>query len=215
MRLAQRLGIYGLAERLGLFKLVPGRLGQMVTLVPPPVQSGPKLPKFLPAKGRRRARVAFFVGCVADAMFRPTHWATLRVLQENGCDVVIPDGQGCCGAIHYHAGDSDGARKDGRRNVAAFDLERRRRRRRQPRRLRGDDEGIRPALARRRPSRPAKRLAAKVRDVNEFLDQLGLIPPHGRIDAVATYHDACHLGHAQKIVDAAAAAVGEDPGPGS
>ena len=119
---AQRLGIYGLAERLGLLKLVPGRLGQLVTLLPPPVKSGPKLPAFLPAKGRRRARVAFFVGCVADAMFRPTHWATLRVLQENGCDIVIPQGQGCCGAIHYHAGDSDGARKDADRNLAAFDL---------------------------------------------------------------------------------------------
>ncbi|MCX7424675.1 MAG: (Fe-S)-binding protein [Planctomycetia bacterium] len=209
--LAQRLGIYGFAERMGLLKLVPGRLGQMVTLVPPPVKSGPKLPKFLPAKGRRRARVAFFVGCVADAMFRPTHWATLRVLQENGCDIVIPDGQGCCGAIHYHAGDSDGARKEADRNVAAFDL--------------SDVDAVVVnhagcgAMMKEyglhwhddaRADRQA--LAAKVRDVNEFLDHLGLIPPEGRIDVVATYHDACHLGHAQKIVDPPRRLLAKIPG---
>lgn len=107
VRLAQRLGIYQWAERLGLLKLIPGRLGPMLTLVNPPVHPGPKLPKFLPAIGRRRARVAFFVGCVADAMFRHTHWATLRVLQHNGCDVLVPAGQGCCGAIHFHAGSSE------------------------------------------------------------------------------------------------------------
>ena len=80
----------------------------MLPLLPPPVRSGPRLPKFLPAIGRKRARVAFFVGCVADAMFRNVHWATLRVLQHNGCDVFIPDGQACCGAIHFHAGSSLG-----------------------------------------------------------------------------------------------------------
>lgn len=106
VRFLQRVGLFGVAERLGLFKLVPGRLGRMIPLLPPPVKPGPKLPKFLPAAGRKRARVALFVGCVADAMFRHVHWATLRVLQQNGCDVFIPQGQGCCGAIHFHAGDS-------------------------------------------------------------------------------------------------------------
>lgn len=200
VRVAQRLGIYAVAERLGLLRLIPGRLGQMVTLLPPPISSGPKLPKFLPAIGRRRARVAFFVGCVADAMFRHTHWATLRVLQQNGCDVVIPTGQGCCGAVAYHAGDAGAARRSADANLAAFDL--------------SDvdalivnhagcgammkeyglhwDDELQPAR---------HEFAAKVKDVNEFLDELGLIPPSGRIDAVATYHDACHLGHAQKIID--------------
>ncbi len=59
LRIAQRLGLFDWAERLGLFKLIPGRLGQMITLVGPPIAPGPKLPKFLPAIGRRRARVAF------------------------------------------------------------------------------------------------------------------------------------------------------------
>ena len=211
VRLAQRIGIYDWAERLGLFKLIPGRLGQMVTLINEPVNPGPKLPEFLPAVGRRRARVAFFVGCVADAMFRHTHWATLRVLQENGCDVLVPRGQGCCGAIHYHAGGSEGARRMADANVAAFDLD--------------DIDAVIVNHAgcgammkeyglhwddEQQPSR--QELAGKVRDVNEFLHELGPIAPSGRIDAVATYHDACHLGHAQKVTAAPRGLLSMIPG---
>jgi len=200
VRLAQRLGIYGAAERLGLLKLVPGRLGEMVTLLPPPAKPEPRLPRFLPAIGRRRARVAFFVGCVADAMFRPTHWATLRVLQHNGCDIVVPAGQGCCGAVAFHAGDSRRARESADANLAAFDLH--------------DVDAVVVNHAGcgammkeyslhwdddRRDQR--REFSEKVKDINEFLDELGPLAPAGRIDAVATYHDACHLGHAQQITE--------------
>mgnify|MGYP000884871988 FL=1 len=211
IRLLQRLGIFGLMERLGLFRLVPGRLGRMITLLPPPIKGGPALPRFLPAIGRRRARVAFFVGCVADAMFRHTHWATLRVLQQNGCDVIIPEGQACCGAIHYHAGNRPGARKLADANVAAFEL---------------DDidavivnHGGCGAMLKeyglhwkddQQPRRAA--FSAKVRDVHEFLDNLGFIPPNSPIDAVATYHDACHLGHAQKILQPPRRLLAQIPG---
>ncbi|MGQ9574378.1 MAG: (Fe-S)-binding protein [Thermoguttaceae bacterium] len=201
VRWAQRLGLYQMAERLGLFKLLPGRIGQMVTLVGPLVPQGPRLPRFLPAVGRRRARVAFFVGCVAEAMFRHTHWATLRVLQENGCDILIPPGQGCCGAIHYHAGSSQGARKLADANVAAFDLP-------EIDAVIVNHAGC-GAMLKEYPlhwrdgrQQARARLAAKVRDINEFLDQLGPVRPTGRIEAVATYHDACHLGHAQRIREA-------------
>ncbi len=211
VRLAQRLGIYAWAERLGLFKLVPGRLGQMVTLVPPPVDPGGKLDKFHPAIGRRRARVAFFVGCVADAMLRHIHWATLRVLQHNGCDVLVPEGQGCCGAIHYHAGSSQGAREMADANVAAFDLEEIDAvvvnhagcgAMMKEYGLHWNDDG--------KPSR--QRLAEKVKDVNEFLDELGPVSPSGRIEAAVTYHDACHLGHAQKITAAPRRLLAQIPG---
>jgi len=200
VRLAQRLGIYGWAERLGLLKLVPGRLGQMITLVPPPVDPGPKLPGFLPAIGRRRARVAFFVGCVADAMFRHVHWATLRVLQQNGCDVLIPEAQGCCGAIHYHAGDSGGAREMADANLEAFDLE-------EIDAVVVNHAGCGAMMKeyglhwKDERTEARSRLAEKIQDVNEFLDRLGPVPPSGRIEAGATYHDACHLGHAQKVVE--------------
>ncbi len=211
VRLLQRLGIYGAAERLGLLKLLPGRLGRMAPLLPPPARPGPKLPPFLPAVGRTRARVAFFVGCVADAMFRPTHWATLRVLQQNGCDVFVPPGQCCCGAIHLHAGDSRGARVLADANLIAFELDR------------YDaivvnhggcgamlkeyglhwQDGLQPHRA---------RFGAKVKDVHEFLDGLGLVPPGGRIEATATYHDACHLAHAQGIAAAPRRLLAKIPG---
>ena len=75
-RVAQRLGLMRVAESLGLFRLLPGRLRQLVTMLPPPSRPQRALPAFLPAKGRRRARVALFTGCVADVMFRGTNWAT-------------------------------------------------------------------------------------------------------------------------------------------
>jgi len=211
VRFFQRLGLFAAAEHLGLLRLIPGRPGRMVRLLPPPVKAGPKLPRFLPAVGRRRARVAFFVGCVADAMFRHVHWATLRVLQRNGCDVFIPEEQGCCGAIHFHAGNSRGARMMADANLVAFELDR------------YDaivvnhagcgammkeyglhwKDGLQPHR---------KKFAEKVRDVHEFLDALGAVPPSGRIEATATYHDACHLGHAQAITAAPRRLLSKIPG---
>jgi glycolate oxidase iron-sulfur subunit len=211
VRVMQRMGLFDLAERMGLLKLIPGRLGRMIPLLPPPATPGPKLPRFLPAMGRKRARVAFFVGCVADAMFRPTHWATLRVLQQNGCDIFIPPEQGCCGAIHYHAGDSRGARRMADANLVAFELDR------------YDaivvnhggcgammkeyglhwQDGLQPHRV---------KFAAKVKDINEFLDALGVVPPEGRIEEIATYHDACHLGHAQAITAAPRRLLAKIPG---
>ncbi len=211
MRWAQQIGLFDAAEWLGLLKLIPGRLGRMLPLLPPPAKPGPKLPRFLPAMGRKRARVAFFVGCVADAMFRPTHWATLRVLQQNGCDIFIPPEQGCCGAIHYHAGDSRGARRMADANLVAFELDR------------YDaivvNHGGCGAMMKEyglhwrdglQPHR--EKFAAKVKDVNEFLDALGMVAPSGRIEAVATYHDACHLGHAQGIMAAPRRLLAKIPG---
>ena len=211
VRLAQQIGLFDAAERLGLLKLIPGRLGRMLPLLPPPSKPGPKLPRFVPAVGRKRARVAFFVGCVADAMFRPTHWATLRVLQQNGCDIFIPPEQGCCGAIHFHAGDSRGARRMADANLVAFELDR------------YDaivvNHGGCGAMMKEyglhwrdglQPHR--EKFAAKVKDVNEFLDALGMVAPSGRIDAVATYHDACHLGHAQGIMAAPRRLLAKIPG---
>src|SRR6202044_3565672 len=103
-------------------RLLPSRLRQLVQMLPPAAKAEPALPEFLPAIGRRRARVALFTGCVADVMFRSTHWATARVLQENGCDVLVPRSQVCCGAIHFHAGSSDPAREFADANLAAFDF---------------------------------------------------------------------------------------------
>lgn len=203
-RLAQRLGLDRAAESLGLTKLLPKPLQRMQALLPKLSRSSPPLPEVLSPVGKRRARVALFTGCVADAMFGHTNWATARVLQFNGCEVVVPRGQVCCGAIHYHSGAGEPAMQLARTNVEAFhaddvdaviinvagcgsmlkdyghvahEL--------QP----GDDKTF----------QQLDKFAGKVKDVSEFLSSLGPVKPTGEIKLRATYHDACHLCHAQKI----------------
>src|SRR5262249_5080099 len=103
-RWLQMTGLDRLAERLGLLKFLPQGLRQVHEMRPPLQPFAARLPAFLPAEGRRRARVALFTGCAGDAFFPQTTVATARVLQRNGCDVWIPRAQVCCGALHYHAG---------------------------------------------------------------------------------------------------------------
>jgi glycolate oxidase iron-sulfur subunit len=197
-RLAQRMGLLAFAEKVGLLRVLPERFRRLTQMLPPPRRRQRPLPDFLPAEGKRRARVALFTGCVADAMFRHTNWATARVLQKNGCDVFVPRAQVCCGAIHFHAGASQPAREFADANLAAFDY-------RELDAVIVNVAGCGAMLKDyghhwhddRQTDRTA--FAAKVQDIHEFLDHLGIVPPTGRIDLTATYHDACHLAHAQKI----------------
>jgi glycolate oxidase iron-sulfur subunit len=210
-RWAQLLKLDRLFEALGLLNLLPPRLRQLVRMLPPLGKSEPALPTFLPAIGPRRARVALFTGCVGDAIFRATNWATARVLQHNGCDVVVPQNQACCGAIHFHAGSSEPARAFADTNLGAFDCD--------------DVDAILVNVAGcgamlkdyghhwHDSGQPAReKFARKVKDISEFLDQLGLIAPEGALPLVATYHDACHLGHAQKIREAPRRLLAKIPG---
>ena len=119
-KLMQMTGIDKLAERIGLTKLLPEKLRRMQRLLPPLVAREPQLPEFLPAIGPKRARVALFTGCVADAMFHHVNWATARVLQQNGCEVVVPRSQVCCGAIHYHSGAGEPALQLARTNAESL-----------------------------------------------------------------------------------------------
>ncbi|MEX0585310.1 MAG: (Fe-S)-binding protein, partial [Pirellulales bacterium] len=210
-RIAQRLGLMRVAQALRLTYLLPPQLRRMVDMLPPPHRNEGPLPEFLPAAGRRRATIALFTGCIGDAMFRHVNWATARVLQQNGCDVHVPATQTCCGAIHFHAGSSQPAQEFADQNLDAFDA--------------GRFDAIVNNIAgcgsmlkdyghHWHDGRQKERAAwsAKVRDVNEFLDQLGLIRPQGEIRAIATYHDACHLLHAQKIHDAPRRLLAQIPG---
>jgi glycolate oxidase iron-sulfur subunit len=210
-RIAQTLRLDRMAEALGLVSLLPPRLRQLVRQLPPLAKSLPQLPAVLPAIGKRRARVALFTGCVSDVMARGTNWATARVLQQNGCDVLVPRGQACCGAIHFHAGSDEPARQFSLANVKAFAGQ--------------DVDAVIVNVAgcgamlkdyghhwhdEHQPAR--ERFVAKVKDVTEFLDSLGLVPPTGEINVKATYHDACHLGHAQKIREAPRRILAQIPG---
>jgi glycolate oxidase iron-sulfur subunit len=158
-----------------------------------------------PAEGPRKARVGFVLGCVADAIYPQTNWSTIRVLQRNGCEVVVPKSQSCCGALSYHMGEEEPAVAFARRNLEAFGFL---------------DGSARPPLDavivnaagcgamlkdyghllhRTAWAEAGERFASLVRDVSEFLAALGWVRPEHPLPIKATYHDACHLCHAQQI----------------
>jgi glycolate oxidase iron-sulfur subunit len=210
-RIAQRLGILGLMQATRLTRLLPANLRQLVHMLPPPERNERPLPEFLPAVGKRRATVGLFIGCIGDALFRHVNWATARVLQYNGCDVHVPPTQACCGAIHFHAGSSEPARAFADENLAAFD----------PKRfdaivnnIAGCGSMLKDYGHHWHDADQTARASwsTKVRDVNEFLAELGPVQPEGEVHAVATYHDACHLLHAQKIRSAPRELLAQIPG---
>lgn len=147
--------------------------------------------------------VMLHAGCVMHVAFAHVNEATVRVLQKNGCTVLLPSAQGCCGAIAVHAGDLGFGRELAKRNIAAF-----------------EDSGaefylINAAgcgaalkeyghLLKDDPqwSDRASAFSARVRDVLEFLDEIGLNREIGALDATVTYQDPCHLAHAQRITEA-------------
>jgi glycolate oxidase iron-sulfur subunit len=210
-RIAQWTGLLKLLQATRLTRLLPEPLRRMVDMLPPPRRNEGPLPEFLPATDRRRATVALFTGCIGDAMFRHVNWATARVLQQNGCDVHVPPTQACCGAIHFHAGSSEPAQAFADQNLAAFPHERFDA---IVNNIAGCGSMLKDYGHHWNDARQGERTAwsAKVRDVNEFLDELGLIRPTSEIPAVATYHDACHLLHAQKIHDAPRRLLAQIPG---
>ena len=216
-KLMQTLKLDQFAEWSGLIKLLPERLRRMQRLLPPLKRREPQLPDFLPAIGPKRARVALFTGCVADAMFHHVNWATARVLQANGCDVVIPRDQACCGAIHYHSGAGKPALELAQINSKAFNA--------------SDIDAVivnvagcgsmlkdyshiadEVAPGDAAISSDLNRFAGKIKDVSEFLSALGPIKPQGTVRMKATYHDACHLCHAQKIREQPRDLLGLVPG---
>lgn len=149
-----------------------------------------------PAQGARRMRVALLAGCMQNVVCAGMNRAALRVLQWNGCEVVVPAGQTCCGALHVHAGERDFARRLARRNVAAipfaeFDA------------LITASAGCGSVLkeyGELLPDAEAAGFAGKVRDISEFLAALGLRREGLRsLPVKVTLQDACHLAHAQRI----------------
>jgi len=203
-RLMQKLGLDKLAESMGLLSLLPEKLRRMHRLLPTLPQREPPLPTRLPAIGPKRATVALFTGCVAEAIFHHVNWATARVLQQNGCEVLIPSQQVCCGAIHYHSGAGEPALKLAQQNVQAFSLEdvdaviinvagcgsMLKDYGHMAHELAAGDAALESRLA---------KFAGKVKDVSEFLAALGPIAPTGVVKRKVAYHDACHLAHAQKV----------------
>ncbi len=213
LRMYQRSGLGRLARATGILRLLGLRDRERLL---PKVDSEfffSELGKTFPARGTRRARVALFAGCVAQVAFSELHRATIRVLQANGCEVVVPPRQVCCGALASHAGVRDVARDLARENFAAFED--------------GDFDAILTSAAgcgsalkeypqlfpSGDPARePAACFSGKVRDVTEFLASLGLTAPLGRLPLRVTYQDSCHLAHGQGIREAPRALLCAIPG---
>jgi glycolate oxidase iron-sulfur subunit len=194
--LYERLGLRKLARATGVLRLLPRRMRRLEQLYPPLGRPRYRPPATPPAP---RARVTLLLGCVMRVAYGDVHTAAGRILARQGIAVIDAPAQTCCGALHAHAGERDDARALARRNIAAFEkaevdaivvdaagcgahlkgyghL------------LADDEEWAARAAA----------LAAKVRDVTEYLAEVAG-ERLGRLDLRATYQDACHLAHAQGI----------------
>ena len=200
IRIYQRSGLQSLARATGVLRF----LGvEELDALSPQIESEfsfVDLGRVFSAEGKQRGRVALLIGCVASVAFAELNRATIRVLTKNGIEVHVPEKQACCGALQLHAGHLDLAREQARRNIdamlaPAFDaivsnaagcgstMK-------EYEGLLQDDTGY---------SDRAQQFTAKVRDINEYLAEVGLLEPKRTLSARVTYQDPCHLAHAQGI----------------
>lgn len=119
----QRSGLQKAVRSTGMMKLLPDSLSSMEKVLPdiPTRKEMKNRPSYLPAKPEKRKRVAFFSGCLMDTMFMKTNDATMKLLQLSGCEIIIPENQACCGALHGHSGEKDSAKDLAKRNIKAFE----------------------------------------------------------------------------------------------
>jgi glycolate oxidase iron-sulfur subunit len=199
LALYQRSGLATLVRRSSLLDRMSPTLKVMESLAPNMMRRE-KLAERIPARGTRRAVVGMLTGCVQDAFFPDVNAATARVLAAEGCDVVVPKQQGCCGALSQHMGREDEAVAFARDTIETFEAA-------------GVDyvvvnsAGCGSAMKEyahvlRDDREYAPRVAAfedSVRDVSEILAELGTVAERHPVDVTVAYHDACHLGHGQGI----------------
>jgi len=200
VRFYQRSGLQSLARGTGLLKLMG--VAELDALSPR-IESDfsfRQLGEVYPAEGTRRGRVAFLIGCIGSVAFAELNRATIRVLTKNGIEVHVPRGQSCCGALHLHAGFLEMARAQARGNIDAM--------------LNPEFDAIvsnaagcgatmkeYAALLEHDPkySERAMEFVTKVRDITEYLAQVGLVEPKRKLKQRVTYADPCHLAHAQGV----------------
>ena len=215
LRIYQLFGLQAAARRTRLTRLLPGRLRELERKLPRMSKRffGSSRRSYQPDNGDARLKVALLSGCVMPLMQADTMRATVRVLTLNGCEVFVPPGQGCCGALNLHAGDLETGRAMARRNIDAFlalgvdrivtcsagcgsSMK-------EYAELLKDD----PAYADK-----ARQASEITQDVNELLAELPLRPPAAHLERRVTYQDPCHLAHAQRISAAPRAILQSIPG---
>jgi glycolate oxidase iron-sulfur subunit len=200
--LYQKAGGHRLAQSTAGSRLLPRRLRAMESVMPPVHLEAmrSRVPDFVAARAPFRRRVGLLTGCVQRVFFDPVNAATARVLAAEGCDVVVPREQGCCGALSFHSGREEEALAYACRLIGAFEA--------------ANVETIvvnaagcgstlkdygyllrdDPAYAER-----ARAFSAKVRDISEVLTELEPVAPRQPLPLRVAYHDACHLSHAQGV----------------
>jgi glycolate oxidase iron-sulfur subunit len=204
LRLYQQLGLQDLVRRSGVLKLLPKRLRELEASTPEIQRyfSSELIPTITAPAGQKRYRVAMLTGCAQDLIFSDVNRDTVEVLARNGCEVVTPPAeQLCCGSLHAHNGEWNAAQELARKQIDQFPPER-------------FDAIITNAGGCGSHLKHYHKLLAedavyakraeiwdqKVKDVHEWLDQIGLEPPgKGAPGGVVTYHESCHLAHGQKI----------------
>lgn len=200
--LYEKSGAQKLARKSGLMKKLPAHLGEFEAVVPLAASPGERsaLPRRVQARGGRKYTVAFFLGCVMDAMFQKINELSIQLLAEVGCDVVVVENQTCCGALHAHAGERDESKVLAKRNIEAFE--------------RYDADFVvnnaggcgamlieydhlladEPEWAER-----ARQFVQKTRDISQVLVQCGGVKgKEGPFERV-TYQRSCHMSNVQKV----------------
>lgn len=196
-----KLGFRKLIRSVGILKKISNSLYEMEKMIPSSNRIYPKqLPEVVPAKGEKKHRVAILTGCVQGVFFSQTNEATIRVLTQNSCEVVIPKDQGCCGALSIHSGRLEEGRTFAKKIIDTFysldvdcivinsagcgssikeyiDL------------LHDDPEY----------AKKAERTSEKTKDLMEFLDEIGIDENMREVNLKITYQDACHISHGQRI----------------
>jgi glycolate oxidase iron-sulfur subunit len=199
--LYQRSGLQALVRSSGILRALPRRLAAMESLLPPaPAHPFRRLPAMAPACPPARRRIGLLSGCVQQVFFSQVNAATVRVLAAEGCEVVVPRGQPCCGALMLHSGLEDEAAELARKMIAAFEA------------AQVDTVAINSAgcgstmkeyghLLRDDPAWAARAEAfsARCKDISEVLCEMEPRTARHPLKLRAAYHDACHLRHAQGI----------------
>jgi glycolate oxidase iron-sulfur subunit len=202
LRLYQQLGLQTFIRRCGILKLLPKRLRELEAMTPEvqPRFSAELIEPVTPPVGARKHRVAVLTGCAQDLIFSDVNRDTVEVLAHNGCEVVTPPEQLCCGSLHAHNGEWELAQRLARKNIDQFPPEQfdaiitnaggcGSHLKHYAKLLEGD-----PAYEQR-----AQEWDRKVRDIHEWLAQIGIATPPAGPEQVVTYHESCHLCHGQKI----------------
>lgn len=203
MRLWQDTGLQGFVRNSGVLNLLPKRLRELEAMTPEVEAefSAELIAPVTPASGERRFRVAMLTGCAQDLTFASVNRDTVEVLSRNGCEVVTPPLQNCCGSLHAHNGEWELAQRLARKNLEQFPPH-------QFDAIITNAGGCGSHLkhyAKLLAGDPAHEAAAlewdrKVKDIHEWLTEIGIAVPAGEQPAQnVTYHESCHLCHGQKI----------------